>query len=88
MCPPSLGVYTGSMTNGTTALTDNEFALADRIEADLERHPSQWFTPSQVARRLGEDTVHVRRVLQWMVRNQFADADNSTLNSRTHYKAR
>lgn len=70
-------------------LTPNQYDLADRIEHLIENAPAPaGWTPSALGRRLHEDSVHVRTVLMWMVRNQFLVADRDDLNSRTHYYAR
>lgn len=51
-------------------LTDDEFELADKIDAILAARPGEWLIPSRVARLAHEPLSHVRPVLDWMAYHQ------------------
>lgn len=53
-------------------LTDDQYALADRIVLVLRTRPAEtMWTPSAIAQRLRVDTAAVRAVLPWLARHLY-----------------
>lgn len=65
-------------------LSDAQYDLADRIiDLLLTRAPEVTWTPSAMARRLGEDTTAVAAVLPWMARHCYVRTHGN--GARTRY---
>jgi response regulator of citrate/malate metabolism len=56
----------------TRTLADDDFEIADRIEAALDTAGPEGLTPSRAARKAKTDTVTARRVLEYLVDHAYA----------------
>lgn len=68
----------------TCDLTDDEFAAVDRIVATLEAADREGLTPSKVARAAKITTSTARRLLAWMVADQYAHTTGNGAWRRYH----
>jgi len=59
---------------GNTALTDVQYAVADAIEAYLENHATESFTPSVLARMAHTDTLAAQTVCRYLVEHRYISA--------------
>jgi hypothetical protein len=66
-------------------LTDEQYELADRIEAALEAAGPDGLTPSRIARKAHADYHETCDVLFWMVAHQYAHTSGN--GAWTHYHA-
>lgn len=75
---------TVSLLDDATALTNDQYDLADRIEGLLRtKAPEVTWTPSAIARRLGVDTTAAAAVLPWMARHLYVRTHGN--GARTRY---
>ena len=66
------------MSTMTEELTDQQYDLADRIAEVIDgmKRARNW-SPSELGRKLGADTVAVKVVLQWMAARQYIAAQGT-----------
>jgi len=77
-----------SQATNPLPLTDDEFEIADRLEDALEGAASTGMTPSVAARKAHTDTVTARRILDYLVRNQYAHTSGNGAWTRYHARRR
>jgi hypothetical protein len=73
------------VTVPTDGLTDEQYAVADRLRDALEAAGPAGLTPSQAGRKTGTTTTVAYEVLRWMVDNHYAHTTGN--GAWTHYHA-
>jgi len=76
----------GYYFTGNSDLTDVQYAVADAIEAYLENHSTQSFTPSVLARMAHTDTLAAQTVCRYLAEHSYISAGGN--GAWTRYSAR
>jgi len=84
-CRDRAGYYFTGNTD-LTDLTDVQYAVADAIEAYLENHATESFTPSVLARRAHTDTSTAQVVCRYLAEHRYISAGGN--GAWTRYSAR
>lgn len=70
----------------TTVLTDEQYDVADRIDAILDANRDETYSPSQMARKAKTDSYTARAVLHFMADNRMAVAGGNGAWTRYSYR--
>jgi len=76
----------GYYFTGNTDLTDVQYAVADAIEAHLENHATESFTPSVLARMAHTNTQTAQTVCRYLAEHRYISAGGN--GAWTRYGAR
>lgn len=75
---------TQTSTKAALELADEQFDLADKIEAILERATTAGMTPSLIARRARAEYQDAKRVLTYLVEHKYAHTSGNGAWIRYH----